>query len=73
MITMNFILLFGRYLPVTHREEEESVEDFSERIRTKMSAGLGLQASKFSRHDKNDLIKKLNYNETLCESGKWNI
>lgn len=68
----DIVLHTCRYLPVIHREEEETVEDFSERVRNKMADGLGLTASKHSRHDKNDLIKKLNYNQTLCENGEDN-
>jgi len=63
-----YTLFSVTYLPVIQREEEETVEDFSERVRNKMADGLGLTASKHSRHDKNDLIKKLNYNQTLCEN-----
>jgi len=53
---------------VVTKEEGESAEVFAERVRGTMAKSLGLIASPFSRHDRNELVKRMGHKTELSRS-----
>ena len=52
------------------RDENTTPSQFSESVRKVLAAGLSVELSPFSRHDKKDLLKQMyRASETVSQSG----
>ena len=49
------------------KDDDETGEQFSERVRQRMAAASGIACSTFTRHDGRELVKRLTYKRKTCD------